>query len=150
MWDGRNFHGAKIALVLNDRTIIYKRDNIPTIPFPGRWDLPGGGREGNESPLDCAIREVNEEFGLIITPAMIRFCRNYSDHQTPDKCSYFLVAEINKEQLADIRFGSEGERWELVPIADFLADSDAVPHLQMRMRDWLGSFRGRHSEATES
>ncbi len=32
----------------------------------GTWDCPGGRRERGESVLDCALREVQEESGLII------------------------------------------------------------------------------------
>jgi 8-oxo-dGTP pyrophosphatase MutT (NUDIX family) len=31
------------------------------------WLLPGGGREGEETPEQCLIREVQEETGLTIT-----------------------------------------------------------------------------------
>ena len=68
MWDGGDFSGAKIAVITGTRILTYKRDNIPTIPFPGLWDLPGGGREGGEGPLDCALRELEEEFALQLRP----------------------------------------------------------------------------------
>ena len=47
---GQDFIGAKLALFLGDHLVIILRDNIPNIPWPGRLDLPGGAREGNESP----------------------------------------------------------------------------------------------------
>jgi len=31
------------------------------------WLLPGGGRESNETPEQCVIREVQEETGLTVT-----------------------------------------------------------------------------------
>nr|WP_231692828.1 NUDIX domain-containing protein [Vibrio campbellii] len=31
--------------------------------YPNYWDLPGGGREGNETPEDCALRELKENSG---------------------------------------------------------------------------------------
>lgn len=137
MWDGRDFSGAKLALVMGDRTITYKRDDIPTIPFPGLWDLPGGGREGSESPLDCALRETHEEFGLHIEASRICFCRAYPNHRYPTEYSYFLVAEVEESILAEIRFGNEGERWEVATLHDFLHRPDAIPYLQARLRDWL-------------
>ena len=37
----------------------------PDAPWlPGRWNLPGGAIEPDESPLDAATREVREEAGL--------------------------------------------------------------------------------------
>jgi hypothetical protein len=57
-WDGTGFGGTKIALLCGDHAVVYLRDDKPGIPFPGMWDLPGGGREGNEGPIECGIREV--------------------------------------------------------------------------------------------
>ncbi|HFQ5342884.1 TPA: hypothetical protein ACGVA0_004511, partial [Vibrio vulnificus] len=37
----------------NEQILTYKRDNISSISYPNCWDLPGGGREGNETPEDC-------------------------------------------------------------------------------------------------
>lgn len=48
-----DFSGAKIALLKDDQILSILRDDIPTIPFPNTWDLPGGGREGEETPFDC-------------------------------------------------------------------------------------------------
>jgi 8-oxo-dGTP diphosphatase len=149
MWDGRGFSGSKLAVIAGDRTIIYKRDNIPTIPFPGLWDLPGGGREGCESPLDCALRETHEEFGLHIDATRVCFYRAYPDHRFPMEYSYFLVAEVEESTFSNVRFGDEGERWEVATLHDFLQRQDAVPHLQARLREWLevrgseGSSDGR-------
>ncbi len=65
------FKGAKIALLFQGLLIAYQRDQKPEIPFPGMWDLPGGGREDDESPVECAIRETREEFDIAVDPAWI-------------------------------------------------------------------------------
>lgn len=140
MWDGSPFHGAKIALLLGDRILIYRRDRFPGLPFPGHWDLPGGGREGDESPQACALREVHEEFGLTLDPATICHQRAYAS--APGALpAWFLVAPITEGHLPLIRFGSEGERWDIPPIASYLALPDAIPAHQSRLRDWLARAR---------
>ncbi|RIW28939.1 NUDIX hydrolase [Bacillus salacetis] len=37
-----------------------------------QWELPAGGRENNETPKECAIRELYEETGQIVTDLKFR------------------------------------------------------------------------------
>lgn len=46
--------------------LLQKRDNIPTIQEPGKWDVWGGHCEMGETPEACAIRELREEIGIEI------------------------------------------------------------------------------------
>ncbi len=134
-WDGAPFGGAKLAAMLGDALLVYRRDDNPDIPFPGLLDLPGGGREGLESPAECALRELAEEFGISIGTDRIHYHRAYllGDGAT---VSHFLAVRITDAEVAAVRFGDEGQDWALLPAADFIADEDAVP----RLRDWLGHY----------
>ena len=59
--------GSSIIFINNNNEILLLlRDNIPTIPHPNMWDLPGGHVEENESPEECIIREMNEELNIIL------------------------------------------------------------------------------------
>lgn len=35
------------------------------------WEIPGGGIEADESPYAAAVREVNEELGLVVKPGRL-------------------------------------------------------------------------------
>ena len=59
-----NFHGVKIAVLVDGKLLMHLRDNKPGLFNANMWDFPGGGREQNETPRECAIREVFEEFGI--------------------------------------------------------------------------------------
>ncbi len=131
------FMGAKIALVCGTELVAYRRDDSPAIPWPGLWDLPGGGREGAETPAGCALREVEEEFGLTLAPERVHWCRRYPGMLDPGRSSYFLAAEISQAEVAAIRFGEEGQYWQMMSIEDFLALPDAITHLQERLSDYL-------------
>ena len=134
------FAGAKAALICQGHILTYLLDDRPCLAWAGVWDLPGGGREGGESPQDCALREVHEEFGLTLDPATICHQRSYA--ATPGaRPAWFLVAPITESHLPLIRFGSEGERWDIPPIATYLALPDAIPAHQSRLRDWLARPR---------
>jgi 8-oxo-dGTP diphosphatase len=135
-WDGTGFGGTKIALLCGDHAVVYLRDDKPGIPFPGMWDLPGGGREGNEGPIECGIREVSEEFGLTLNAAdVVHVERCQSAKNGLD--NYFCAIEITNTDIGNIRFGDEGQRWEMMPISDFVNHEAAVPHLRNRLRALL-------------
>ena len=38
------------------------------------WELPGGGAETNESPVETALREVREETGLVVVARHMTGC----------------------------------------------------------------------------
>lgn len=62
---GTTGEGCQIVLVdAQDRVLLQLRDEKDWIPFPGMWALPGGMREGGESPEECIRREMSEEMGI--------------------------------------------------------------------------------------
>jgi 8-oxo-dGTP pyrophosphatase MutT (NUDIX family) len=44
-----------------DRILVFRRDAIPIIPFPGMLDIIGGAVEAGETPIQTITREVLEE-----------------------------------------------------------------------------------------
>ena len=136
--DGRfAFPGAKIALLKDDQILTILRDNIPTIPFPNTWDLPGGGREDRETPFDCVQREVYEELGIVISKNSISWAKVYPSMIDPSKDSVFMVGTISQDQIDQIVFGDEGQGWKMMPITDFLEDDQVYGSLKERLRDWI-------------
>lgn len=138
-WDGRPFGGAKIALFCGSRVVAYRRDEKADLPFSGLWDLPGGGREGVESPVSCALRKVEEEFGITLTQDRVRSLRRYESAVGGRLDSYFCVADITPQEAERIRFGDEGQHWRLMEASEFLRLEDAVPDMKHRLRTFLAS-----------
>ncbi len=132
-----HFAGAKIALFLDEAILVYLRDDKPGIPHPNQWDLPGGGREGPESPLQCALRELQEEFAIALAPARIVWTQAYPGLAAENAPTYFFAAHLTAEDIDAIRFGDEGQHWALMPVTAFLAHPEGVSHLQDRVRDFL-------------
>lgn len=137
--DHGSFSGAKIALLNGDRLLTYMRDHYDHIPYPGHWDLPGGGRENLETPDECALRELFEEFGLALESARIVWRRHYASITKPGENAFFMAAYLRDDEPSQIKFGSEGQCWEMMPVEVFLKHERAVPHLQIRLRDFLGA-----------
>lgn len=134
--DDVNFHGAKLVLTEGDRLLTYLRDDLPHIPFPAHWDLPGGGREGHESPVECALRELYEEFGLTLSPARLIGLRFPSRIQK-GPASWLFHGELTPAEIAAIRFGEEGQEWRMMTISAFLTHPFCVPHFKQRVKQLL-------------
>jgi len=124
------FTGAKLALFLGDQLLVIRRDLKPCIPFPGFWDFPGGGRERDETPEECVIRETFEEVGLTIANSDLIWSRQYNQ-------SWFFAAILSETKVSSIRFGEEGECWALMTPQAYLDDPMAIPHFASRLQDYL-------------
>jgi len=131
------FSGCKIALISDDKLLTILRDDISTIPWPNMWELPGGGREDEETPFECVQREVFEELGLKLEEADIVWAKEYQGMLAPDKTSIFMVGTITQEEFASIVFGDEGQAYQMMDIRQFLADDKVIPQLQDRLSDYL-------------
>jgi 8-oxo-dGTP diphosphatase len=127
--------GSKIILFHQTSLISILRDNVSFIKFPNFWDLPGGGIEESETPRDALYRELDEELGLNIQPNSIVWEKEYS--RATSFVSYFFAAPISLNQIERIRFGDEGQRWELMPADHFCSRDDAVPHFQPRVAEFF-------------
>ncbi len=132
-----NFSSAKIALIHDHQILVYERDNFPYIPYPGFIDLPGGGRENNETAFSCIIREVNEEFGILLSPANISYVSLYPSGQHKGKLSVFFAGSISPEMISAINFGNEGHSWRMMPMRDFLSNPNVVPAYVARTKTYL-------------
>ena len=134
-WDGAPFAGAKLAALCGNGLLAYRRDDKIGIPYPGMIDLPGGGREGDETPAECVLRELFEEFGIALPTGRLHYHRQYRLGDNAS-VSHFFAGYLTEAEVAAVRFGDEGQDWALMPVADFIADEDAVP----RLRDWLTHY----------
>jgi 8-oxo-dGTP diphosphatase len=59
------------------RFLFQQRDNIPGIFQPGKIGLFGGHREGDETYLQCIVREVHEEIGYFLPPERFEYLTSY-------------------------------------------------------------------------
>ena len=131
------FSGCKIALISDDKLLTILRDDISTIPWPNMWELPGGGREAEETPFECVQREVFEELGLKLEEAAIDWAKEYQGMLDPDETSIFMVGTITQEDFASIAFGDEGQAYQMMDVSQFLSDDKVIPQLQSRLSDYL-------------
>lgn len=128
------FHGAKLVLLIGGRLLVIRRDLTPGIAFPGHLDLPGGGREGQESARDCVLRETQEEVGLSL-PA-----KGLSQEVWVSRAkgySVFFSAALPESAARQIVFGDEGQSWCLMSPLAYLHHPLNVPHFADQVRGLL-------------
>lgn len=133
----QGFHGAKLALFVGARLVVIERDDVPQIVWPGYIDLPGGGREGDESPESCVLRETREELGLVLREADLTWRRCYD---VPNR-AWFFAAHGPDAWADQIVFGDEGRAWHLMTPDAFMASERAIPHFRHRVREYLASLQ---------
>ena len=137
-----DFYGTKLVLLIGARILTILRDDDPAIYWPGFWDLPGGGREGAESPEACVLRELHEELGLTLPESALIWKKSVPSLLEPGKVSWFFAAHLPESAARDIVFGDEGQEWRLVEPQWFLAHEKAVPHFRPLVSDALRFVKG--------
>jgi 8-oxo-dGTP diphosphatase len=97
--------GTSVLLISTDgRLLMQLRDDLPHVSDPGKISLFGGRREGMESFLECAVREVHEEIGYYLPLERFEPIGSYSgpDHATPGgslRGKIFLARDVPIDQL---------------------------------------------------
>ncbi len=107
----RAIHYASSAcyLKINDQVLMLKYNK----KWGSVWTPPGGKVEDFESPLDCIMREYQEETGLtLIHPKLQGYSYWYDDVQG---VIYFFTAE---EAVGELKESEEGHL-EWIPISEF-------------------------------
>ena len=144
-----DFTGAKAALFCGGAVLVYLRDEKPDLRWAGLWDLPGGGREG-ESPEDCLLRELEEEFGLRLTADRLVWRGVFPSMVEEGRESVFFGGWLSVDEVAQVRFGDEGQRWELMGVEAFLGHPLGVPEMQRRARIVWDEMKGVHGGQASS
>ena len=125
MTSGAPTHGCQIILV-NDRAevLLFLRDDKAWIPYPDTWCLPGGHLEAGETPLQCIVREVEEEMGIRLRTADVHLLytmdRSYGTEHTfwarldvdaadIDLTEGQAVSWFSRDQVGRMRLGYEDD-----------------------------------------
>ena len=93
------------------RVILYNSENDAMLLIHrlknGRdyWVIPGGGAEGNETPVETALREIEEELNIQLKPADLTHLLEYKSQEN----EHFFYAEISFIAAPEIS-GEEKER----------------------------------------
>jgi 8-oxo-dGTP diphosphatase len=134
--------GASIAVITENEhgehyVIAIQRDDDPAIPYPGRWELPGGRLERDETPEEGATRECFEEVHVIVD---LEDIHGNDEHLIEDPVNTVLVvAVVSLEKVMRMKLGNEGQACKLLPLNEFLSNNDVIPEQRMRVRRYIQS-----------
>ncbi len=68
----RHLIDVHVLLVRSGKLLLTQRRDTKNRDFDGMWHLPSGKLDAGESILDAAVREAEEEVGVLISPDDLR------------------------------------------------------------------------------
>lgn len=136
IFEQRNFHGTKGIVFIGEKMLVYRRDD-KTNDFPLHIDLPGGGKENNETPFESFKREVKEEFGIEIKRGDVVYAKQYISVMDITKESYFIVTKPRDVKESEIVLGNEGLEFFLLKPEEYLKLSDGIGRHQAKVADYV-------------
>lgn len=86
---------AGVAMIRGDGQVLVVKAN-----YKAYWSFPGGIINKGESPLEAAIREVQEEVGVILDANDIQF-RFVADRTSPRAQTFMFLFETRQSVIDD-------------------------------------------------
>lgn len=127
--------------LLSGRRIILKKAERGV--SNGKWNAPGGNIEANESPEECAVREVFEETGLKVKELFYHGVMDF--HLNGGEDISFRVHLFSTRSISgEVKSSEEGEvRWfdfESIPISEMWDDDIYWLHHMLKKRKFDAEF----------
>lgn len=106
--------GSAVFLIAPDgRILLQQRDDDVPPAGVGRWSVPGGRREGNESPRETALREFEEETGIRLE--RLRFFRTLARDDVPElipeRTHVFFADDLVERDAIVVNEGLDLQYW---------------------------------------
>lgn len=94
-----------IILDVEGRLLLQQRDDVIGILDPGKVTLFGGHREGDETFLECAVREIEEELGKFIAAERFENLTKLVGHDLDSEggavqAEFFVIRNVARDGLA--------------------------------------------------
>jgi len=130
---------AAIVVDTSGRLLLQLRDDVPDILYPGKIGLFGGHREGNETFLNCVVREIHEELSYYLPPERFEpVARRVGlDSEVPGgtvHAEFFIAREVPVDKLKV----TEG-RLRIVDVNELTEiDNDLTPSARFALQSFFG------------
>lgn len=104
-WAGGFLYNPK-----NNSVLLHKRDSNTNFN-PNSWAFFGGLNKGAETPVDCFVREINEEIGIKFkTEEVITFCNYFNEAFQTHRFVFYALSKKTKSEFVL----NEGEDFDWV------------------------------------
>lgn len=90
--------GSSILFVNEQRQVLlFLRDDLPHLPYPNTWDVPGGHVEEGETAVQCIVREMKEEMDLDLEGFELFSVKEFSDRI---EYTFWKSADLNIDEIS--------------------------------------------------
>lgn len=93
---------------------------------PGKWDLPGGKMELDETLKEALVREVREETGISIVPGEIA---GYATYELPERRVIAVIVD-GGYITSNVILSPEHTEYSWVPLDDVFEMHTLAPYLK--------------------
>ena len=93
--------GINYVLIVGDEILLQRRDKVSDILNPGKLAIPGGGVEPGENPHMAAVRELEEETGLVLHPSKFEFLCDFK-YPWGDVNRFYVVRLNQKPEIKQL------------------------------------------------
>lgn len=112
---------ASVAVILSTeqpRQILLTRRHQPKSSLHGKWHLPGGQIENDETPKQAIIRELQEELSICVTETLEEKTieLNSTTHTSTVFCFYLI--ELSISTPVSIQGDPESSQFSWVPLEE--------------------------------
>ena len=111
------YHLVVSVWIINNRGEFLLSQRHPDKSYPLRWECTGGAVLSGEDSLDGALREVNEELGIILNPKdgrrIFRICREQT-RDLYDVWVFYIDVDISditlqETEVVDVKWVTDEE-----------------------------------------
>ncbi len=126
-------HGVWVAVWARGKLLLIRNG------YRNAITLPGGGMDGDESPLTAALRELREEVGIEVTPGQLNFRAQYRS-AVEYKRDHINLFELELESTPDIRLDHREVTWAAMSSPEQAMELKLFPALRTYLQDRCGDL----------
>jgi 8-oxo-dGTP diphosphatase len=124
-----------ILIDTSGRFLLQQRDDVVGILHPGKVGLFGGHREGNETFLECVIREIHEEISYFVAAERFEYLASLAGGDIDAEGGsvheeVFIACGISVQDLVV----TEGSLLVAEPVEIFEIDDQLTPSTRFVMK----------------